>query len=376
MMGSRYQARLLLALLANALACSGTKQLEPTAARAATLDVEAARAAAPFRISALADGPPAATPSRDPVNCNPQRLVLPNPYYGVPRPLAKPRLCARPRKPAAARKHQLGEDTCQEHALEGETGSWALEMRLAPQPGDPATWQLVYLTAQGQKLKSPAGQGYAMSDYPLNPSGEQVFVPVVVGLFDFDADGRSELILRVRQGHHQTKSYFDRVQLWTAKPSGIVPFGETTARRLIDVVDRDQDRHPELLADPYGLPVEGDTELLLPQAAWAVLLELAPDGQLLEASSAARAQALSLCPSPVGILQSLPRTSGPCVAQYMHCANLWQVPDAELEPALDAFCEAERYDERPYCPKLREAWRKLFHTRLPFSLLVSPGGAP
>jgi len=105
-------------------------------------------------------------------------------------------------------------------------------------------------------------------------------------------------------------------------------------------------------------------------------VELRPNGQVLDDGLQTELQARAQCPSASGLRDTLLSTRGPCVPLYLHCAKLWATPEQEVEAALDAFCEAERYDANPYCATHRATWSQMNHVRLPLQLTESTGGAP
>jgi hypothetical protein len=357
--------------LASALGCSAPSTQLEAHGLAPPASSNGRTSAQAFRVIELPERP-APSPRLSPTTaCEPDLLERTPVYRGLLHVRRPWQICKNSSRRVTPARQSPG-DRCSEYQLETERGSWALEVTFAPQAGEPATWRLIYQTEQHPTLESASGRGYALRDYPLHSSGEQVDVPEIIELFDFDGDGRSELITSTRHGSQELRSYFHLLQVWTAKGGAITAYGDTAARRLVAIVDRDADRRPEFLTDPYDLPFDGHVERLRPHASWASLLELGPSGRLLEAGFPTRAHALALCPSPRGSTAAIPHGRGPCIAAYVHCANLWQTPAPEVEQALDAFCEAERYDEQPYCPTFRESWRRLFHTRLPFTLASTP----
>jgi len=312
-------------------------------------------------------------PTRLAFACNPDHVAAPNRYNGLDQAKVTKRICAVPFPITKSRPTKTDRDTCFEQALTGELGSWALRVTLAPTPGDPATWQLVYLTKEQQLLKSPPEHGLVIMDYPRYPK-DPVDVPRIAALFDFDGDGRSEVITETRHG--SGKEAFQIVQVWTAKGNAVTQFGDTATRRLVGIADTNQDRRPDFFMDPYGLPFDGDSAFLPPQDPWAISVEIGSSGHIVENGAVARGHALATCPGTSGLRETLLRSRGACVPQYLHCAKLWALPEPEVAATLDAFCEAERYDPEPYCPAFRATWRRMYGATLPFRLSEQTGGAP
>jgi len=189
------------------------------------------------------------TPPRPAFICNPDRVAPINRYDGLAQTQMTKRICPEPFPVTKSRKTKTDRDNCIERSLNGELGSWALQVTLAPKPGDPATWQLVYLTQEQQLLKSAPGHGLVIMDYPQNPT-DPVDVPRLAALFDFDGDGRSEAVTETRHGTG-SKS-FKLVQVWTAKGSVVSPFGDTATRRFVEIIDSNQDRYPDASTLGHG----------------------------------------------------------------------------------------------------------------------------
>lgn len=337
--------------------------------RAAT-EASAPATAPSFKVIELPDS--SLPPTRLAFACNPDRVTPLNRYNGLDQTKITNRICQDPFPITKSRPTKTDRDNCFEQALADELGSWGLQVTLAPQPGDPATWQLVYLTKEKQLLKSPPGQGLVIMDYARHPTVPDV--PRIAALFDFDGDGRSEVITETRHG--SGKESFNIVQVWTAKRDAVTPFGDTASRRLVGIADTNQDRRPDFFMDPYGLPFTGNTAFLAPQDPWSLSVEVTAQGQLVEDGAVAQGHALARCPGASGLRDTLLRTYGACVPQYLHCAKLWELPEQEVEATLDAFCEAERYDAKPYCPSFRATWRQMYGARLPLRLSQPTGGAP
>lgn len=277
-------------------------------------------------------------------------------------------LCARLAKDQA--RQPTWSVSCVELSTAKEAGTWAITTI-----HDGSLYNTTQIAHAESNLNAVKTLWIRPPADPVELEREQPGPLMGATMFDFDGDGRAELITQATNGGTGSRT-FNTVQIWTVSGAGIVPFGESAQRRLIDISDRNKDGRPEFLADPYRLPLSSAHDTVRPQPGWALLVEVTSSGKLVEDGALARAAALERCPVPDRLLEELRVGRGRCVPAYIHCAKLWNLPPDQIRSALDAFCEQERYDEQPSCPDSRASWQRIVDTQLPFTLTASAGATP
>lgn len=264
------------------------------------------------------------------------------------------------------------EVTCFEGASSAQ-GVWALVVNSPASAVGYSKWHLAYVDIKGQVSRSRSSAGSPGGD-PAIAGNDASTVPQVVGVVDYDADGSAELLTKVTGASDAAGSTFNRLSVWTVRNASVVSFGSTGEHHFIDLLDADDDGRPELLEDPYGVVVGSPLGWRRAQRPWSQLVQVAPSGALVVDGEQSRVFALNLCPQGDTLLDWLPKVEPECVAGYVHCATLWNLPIDAIETAIDRLCSRDD-TSKSWCEASRHGWTRIANTKSPFALR-KPTGAP
>ncbi|HEV8551444.1 MAG TPA: hypothetical protein VGQ57_20495 [Polyangiaceae bacterium] len=244
---------------------------------------------------------------------------------------------------------------------------WAIAVQPPRDEDAYAAWQLVY--SRGKKTVTSSWHEAALErcDPAVQgcnaPSG-----PLPLALVDYDGDGQAELVTAVQAWSDVSGHSFTTVEIWRASAEKIALLAGTEKRRFIDVVDRNADGRPELLEDAYDVMLGGSFGWVRSKTLWSMLVEVGPTGKLIDDGELSRAFSLEQCPDVPDPFAGLPGEDASCVAGYVHCASLRQVPASTVEKALDAYCALPAGESQQWCPDSRATWLTMASVRHPFVL--------
>lgn len=217
-------------------------------------------------------------------------------------------------------------------------GAWALEALGEHFDGDDAytaSVRVVHVDADGSMRTGAA--------IVLRADDEWRAAPSLAAVFDFDADGRVEVVLTVSDGDH--------AQLLTATREGVHEVALPLEIGAAHWIDYDADGRPDLLADRLYVQAEcyewsnewGMPSLLLHAGEG---LAFSPD------DAVARRYAEEICPCAPTRLLAPPRYADddPLFSEQtlvrIACARLWGVSPSVIDRRLAAEMEAVPVEER------------------------------
>jgi hypothetical protein len=195
-------------------------------------------------------------------------------------------------------------------------GAWALPLdavRLAPIHTLVASWSVRFVGARGEVWSR---REHATPDRSL---------ATIRGVFDYDGDGRGEVILAPTVWGTDTFESDRRWRMYTARGGAVTPYAPAVAAEPFSgVADVDGDGRPDLLDDetfttsmrcsPESGTIEGPT----------LLVHARPDGTFSRDDAAARAFVARQCPAPPAWLAAVEGESDFARAWFdVACARLW-----------------------------------------------------
>ena len=250
------------------------------------------------------------------------------------------------------RRDELTEVHCVE-GVAGEEAVWGVIIRNPTSYGEHPSWQLFYQTdIWGVKGDWNESAGSLPGSARL------------VAVFDFDADGRSEVVTLVQAFTDATAYPFNTIQVWSAGQKAVEPLPATKGQRLIDVRDVDGDGRPEFVEDLYrvqlGTSLGGKREA---QIEWSSLLEITGRATTRNDGGLARDFAREICPSGENLLGFLAEAPEHCVAHVAHCAAVWGIPAADTHAALERYCTGERAHPDGWCAESLPQWKLIAQGR-------------
>ncbi len=236
-------------------------------------------------------------------------------------------------------------------------GAWitTLDAALAPSAqredggGFVGAWSLRFVGVDGRTARGLAGSRYRSTQFYLD-------APSMIRAFDYDGDGRAELVLReVHHEHEGTPG--DTVRLYTARDGAARRYAPTDTLRAINgTADGDHDGRPDLV-DTETLTLEDDcpgaaSGAMIPTVS--LLAHSLPDGTFSRDDAAARRWVEGQCPSPPTRLIRDVANGGELerdresTARIVACARFWGVPAADVLERLhdELVARGARPDDR------------------------------
>jgi hypothetical protein len=138
-------------------------------------------------------------------------------------------------------------------------GAWALDVEEAkqlepdPESGDPGGWEaryaLVYVLPDGRVARSPD-----VADVVSSHQAEERGVSVI-GTFDYDGDGASEIIV-LQSSDYGGEEHYENTRVLTFKNNLVLPYVPAEGLDISRVVDVDADGRPDLVI-PSPVSVSG-----------------------------------------------------------------------------------------------------------------------
>lgn len=165
--------------------------------------------------------------------------------------------CAEAEELGAKTGDELVTAVCLEPASLGggadETGRWLIWPEPAGQDGDGSTirrsqvWSALWVDASGRTLQGP--RFLSTQDDGFENQKDVPELGVVRPLFDYDGDGRSELLLPVRQYEHASEGP-RRLWVLTVTDDGRIVEYAPELKPVVWAEDVDGDGRPDLMLDP------------------------------------------------------------------------------------------------------------------------------
>lgn len=264
--------------------------------------------------------------------------------------------------------------SCYQSTPPSSSGLWSVATFDRRASSDYLHWQLIYTDGKGKTVKGErfiAGNG----DDPAIEANDAPTLPSVLSVVDLDGDGVQELMTGVSKWMDAGNHLANAVDIWAVKDGHIVRFAATAALWIIFARDVNDDGRPELMVDPYRVLIgSGYSGWDTGSALWSTLVEIDPQGRVVDSASMSRAYAREMCPSPDGLLEGLKGLDDEaCVGGYVHCANWWGLPDDQIVAALEAFCQrASLPGYLGLCTDSLASWVQMTSTALPFQLERQP----
>jgi hypothetical protein len=267
----------------------------------------------------------------------------------VPDEQTSPTLAGQCEKLRARYKGNDNELDCFRTGRPSNDGFWSRLVMPSLSSSEYTRWRLIYTDSAGRSVLGeawPAGDGGDAAA----PSNAAPTIPGVLAIADLDGDSRQEIVLGrsewIDVGNHSAST----VSAWSIKRRSIVELEATQKRRVIHF------RHGgveglgplQLVVDPYVTPLAPVGMTFATQGGWtrgnvlwSVLVTLDSAGEAHDAEPESVAYARELCPSPEGLLEGLrqgAQGNPECITGYVHCANLWGLPVAEVDGAIADYC--------------------------------------
>jgi hypothetical protein len=244
---------------------------------------------------------------------------------------------------SSLREHYKTEEVrCYSSRGPRERALWAIVIEMPTEPGEYARWTVVYVGKSGKRVEGTWHTASLEGGDPAVPGNDAPSGPSEQTIFDFDGDGHSEFVTAISRATDVSGNSYSSLTVWTTDGAKLTTFPATTGRQLIGITDQNHDGRPDFVEDPYqGATVGSSWGWFRSRAPWSSLLEVTPQGVVLDDGEASYDYARSLCPRGDGLVSSLSFQEPECVAALAHCASLWRVPTSEFAAALKQYCSNE-----------------------------------
>ncbi len=191
----------------------------------------------------------------------------------------------------------------------------------------------------------------------------------LAGVFDFDADGDSEVVaIRTEALDASAGSYANEVVIFTSKGGRVNEYAPARQVRVVDLLDVDDDGRPDLLIDPYRITVETSDGPQRGHRTWTHAGHLTRTGSIAFGDQGAREWARRLCPARPRLDDVLSAGATAAVEQ-IHCALVWGLGATAIDSALASACGPAADDSRrKTCADVRLAWAEMRRLRQPITL--------
>ncbi|MFO0650024.1 MAG: VCBS repeat-containing protein [Polyangiales bacterium] len=210
-------------------------------------------------------------------------------------------------------------------------------------------WSLRFVGVDGRVARGLAGSRYRSTQFYLD-------APSMIRAFDYDGDGRAELVLReVHHEHEATPG--DTVRIYTSRDGAVRRYAPADALRAIDgAADADRDGRPDLI-DTDTLTLEDECMGAASGAMIATVSLLAhslPDGTFSRDDATARRWVEGQCPSaPTRLIRDVPNGSElerdrESTARNVACARFWGASATDVIARLhdELVARGARPDDR------------------------------